>query len=172
MAYNNGYYIDKTGTRNNVPEIEVLDTVKYCKYCGSRIDTDAVFCSECGRRLSSEDPQRDASGRVFVSNTTFSSNTTVNNNTSNINYTTVNIGTQPGASAPQPEYMPVRYGRRVDKWAAFLLCLFLGPIGAHKFYEGKTGMGLLYLFTGGLLGIGWIADLLIILGKSDPYWVN
>ena len=54
---------------------------------------------------------------------------------------------------------------------AFLLCLFLGPIGAHKFYEGKVGMGCLYLLTGGLLGIGWLADIFIILGKNDPYWV-
>ena len=26
--------------------------------------------------------------------------------------------------------------------------------GAHKFYEGKIGMGVLYIFTGGLFGIG------------------
>lgn len=40
----------------------------------------------------------------------------------------------------------------------FLLCLFLGPFGVHKFREGKIGMGILYFFTGGLLGIGWLYD--------------
>lgn len=37
--------------------------------------------------------------------------------------------------------------------------LFLGPLGIHKFKEKKWGIGLLYLFTGGLFGIGWIYDL-------------
>lgn len=58
-----------------------------------------------------------------------------------------------------------------DKWISFLLCLFLGGIGAHKFYEGKIGMGILYLFTGGLFLIGAIIDLLIILTKPNPYYV-
>lgn len=47
----------------------------------------------------------------------------------------------------------------------FLLCLFLGVFGAHKFYIGKTGMGFLYLFTGGLFGIGWIIDTISLLLK-------
>lgn len=38
------------------------------------------------------------------------------------------------------------------------LCLLLGWLGAHKFYAGKMGMGILYLFTFGLCGIGWIVD--------------
>ncbi|MDH5738601.1 MAG: NINE protein [Gammaproteobacteria bacterium] len=42
---------------------------------------------------------------------------------------------------------------------AYLLWLPLGIIGAHKFYLRKPGMGILYLFTGGLFIIGWIIDL-------------
>ena len=61
--------------------------------------------------------------------------------------------------------------KRCDKWIAFFLCLFLGGIGAHKFYEGKGGQGVLYLLTVGLFGIGWIIDIFVILGKSDPYYV-
>lgn len=61
--------------------------------------------------------------------------------------------------------------RARNKWTSFLLCLFLGILGAHKFYEGKTGMGLLYLFTGGLFGIGWALDCLILLLKPNPYYV-
>lgn len=38
------------------------------------------------------------------------------------------------------------------------LCLLLGWAGAHKFYVGKTGIGILYLFTLGLFGFGWIID--------------
>lgn len=64
------------------------------------------------------------------------------------------------------------YGRKqCDKWTAFLLCLFLGYFGGHKFYEGKTGLGILYIFTFGLFGIGWLIDIIIILCKPNPYYV-
>jgi TM2 domain-containing membrane protein YozV len=32
-----------------------------------------------------------------------------------------------------------------NKGAAVLLCFFLGGLGAHKFYLGQTGLGVLYL---------------------------
>ena len=43
-------------------------------------------------------------------------------------------------------------------WLDFFLCFFLGPLGVHKFKERKIDMGILYLFTFGLFGIGWIFD--------------
>lgn len=42
---------------------------------------------------------------------------------------------------------------------AWLLLTFLGVFGLHRFYQGKWGTGLLYLFTLGLFGIGWLYDL-------------
>lgn len=50
-----------------------------------------------------------------------------------------------------------------SKTVALLLCIFLGPLGIHRFYVGKIGTGLLYLFTMGLFGIGWIVDIVRIL---------
>ena len=61
--------------------------------------------------------------------------------------------------------------KKCDKWVALLLCIFLGVLGGHKFYEGKTGMGILYIFTGGLFFVGVIIDLISILGKSNSYYV-
>ena len=58
-----------------------------------------------------------------------------------------------------------------SKWASFFLCLFFGVIGVHKFYEGKVGLGVLYLFTGGFLGIGVFVDLIVLLFKPNPYYV-
>ncbi len=66
---------------------------------------------------------------------------------------------------------PVAIGRPKDKWVAFVLCFFLGVFGGHKFYEGKAGMGVLYIFTAGLFGIGWLVDLIVLLTKSNPYYV-
>ena len=61
--------------------------------------------------------------------------------------------------------------KEINKWTSFWLCLFLGIFGVHKFYEGKIGMGILYICTLGLFGIGWIVDLIIILTKTNPYYV-
>lgn len=46
-----------------------------------------------------------------------------------------------------------------NKIVAFFLCLFFGIVGVHYFYVGKVGMGILYLFTAGLFGIGWVVDI-------------
>ena len=45
-----------------------------------------------------------------------------------------------------------------NKWVSLLLCVFLGIFGAHKFYEGRILLGLLYLFTGGFACIGVYDD--------------
>ncbi|MGI6005461.1 MAG: NINE protein [Christensenellales bacterium] len=58
-----------------------------------------------------------------------------------------------------PSGMPTSH---LSKIAALLLCIFLGPFGAHRFYAGKVGTGLLYLVTGGLCGIGVIVDIVLI----------
>ena len=57
-----------------------------------------------------------------------------------------------------------------NKWVSFFLCLFFGLIGAHKFYEGRILLGILYFFTAGFAGIGVIIDLIILFFKPNPYY--
>ena len=49
-----------------------------------------------------------------------------------------------------------------SKKTALILCTLLGILGFHYFYVGRIGKGLLYLFTGGLVCFGWIADIIKI----------
>lgn len=46
---------------------------------------------------------------------------------------------------------------------AFLLCFLLGVFGAHRFYVGKIGTGILMLVTLGGLGIWALVDLIMII---------
>ena len=103
---------------------------------------DAVICTLCGRQV---EETAQATPNIVINNT----NTNENINTMNA-------------------YMQAKAR---NKWVAVLLCFFLGGIGAHKFYEGKIGMGVLYIFTFGLFGIGILIDFITLLFKPNPYYV-
>ena len=116
---------------------------KFCKFCGEKIVADAVLCPKCGRQV---EELKSATAQPSI---------VINNSNSNVN------GMQGG-------YPGVKMK---NKWVSFLLCLFLDCLGAHRFYEGKIGTGILWLLTGGLFGIGVLVDLICILFKPNPYYV-
>lgn len=62
---------------------------------------------------------------------------------------------QPITSAPTPS------GEK-DWLITLLLCIFLGGLGIHRFYVGKTGTGILMLLTLGGCGIWIIIDIIMI----------
>ena len=47
---------------------------------------------------------------------------------------------------------------------AYLLLLFLGGLGIHRFYLGRPVSGIFYLLTLGFLGFGCFIDLFLIPG--------
>ncbi|HCQ33297.1 MAG TPA: hypothetical protein DIV54_07330 [Verrucomicrobiales bacterium] len=49
---------------------------------------------------------------------------------------------------------------------AFLICLFLGILGIHRFYVGKTGSGIAQLLTLGGLGVWVFIDWIMIMCGS------
>lgn len=122
---------------------EIQTKTKFCKHCGEKIPEDAIICSHCGRQVES---LKNEQPQVVVNNT--NTNTNLNTNTNNSAYR--------GAK---------------NKWVALMLCIFLGFLGAHKFYEGKILLGIVYLCTMGFFGIGVFIDFFSLLFKPNPYYV-
>lgn len=56
----------------------------------------------------------------------------------------ININLTNTQATPQPTYI-ANNTKAVNKVAYCLLAFFLGGIGIHKFYSGKTAAGILYL---------------------------
>lgn len=61
---------------------------------------------------------------------------------------------------------------KTSKKTELILCIFGGCIGLHKFYRKQIGMGILYFLTWGLLGIGWIADIISLAVNYNKDGVN
>lgn len=118
------------------------ENTKFCEHCGNQIHIEAVLCPKCGHQVEKlKYEESKVNPQVVINN--------MNNNT---------------ISSSQMK-------KECDKWIAFLLCFFLGFFGAHKFYEGKTGLGILYIFTFGLFGIGIFVDAIVLLCKPNPYYI-
>lgn len=138
-------------TANSCPNCGYTFTkMKFCKFCGEKIPYDSVICTKCGRQV--ENQKND--GGITINNASSSSSSSSSS-----------------ASATSENAEEKRKLKRIDKNIALLLCIFLGWCGGHKFYEGKSGMGVLYILTFGLCGIGWIIDIIAIATKPNPYYV-
>jgi len=55
-------------------------------------------------------------------------------------------------SLPQTRAIPKRLS------VAYILWLLFGIMGVHRFYLKNPKTGLVYMFTGGIFGLGWLAD--------------
>ena len=122
--------------------------MKTCPKCGAEVD--GIFCLNCGAAVNSEPASAPAStpaGNDFKEKP---------------------MGGAPYQPPVQQPYYPPAPQQPVQEpglGIELLLCFFLGGFGVHKFYRKKIGMGLLYLITGGLFGIGWLVDTIVLFVK-------
>ena len=49
-----------------------------------------------------------------------------------------------------------------SRMVALMLCIFLGYFGVHRFYVGTIVTGVIWMVTGGLFGVGYIIDIIVI----------
>ena len=94
----------------------------FCPHCGKKITADGDFCPNCGKAFSDTNSNSTSQDKIVINNVV-------------------------SASANASARSVVGARRAVNKWVSLILCLFFGVFGFHKFYEGKIGMGILYLFT-------------------------
>ncbi|XP_046555874.1 uncharacterized protein LOC124265126 isoform X1 [Haliotis rubra] len=64
-----------------------------------------------------------------------------------------------GQAPPRQAHPYVVQNNKKSLVEAYILALVLGWLGAHHFYLRRTGFGLVYFFTFGLLGVGYVVDL-------------
>lgn len=134
---------------------------KFCEHCGSVLVKEAVICPTCGCQVA---PLRQAIEQVPIQQ--------------------VPVQQMPGQQI-QVQQIPGQQPMQVivnnylsnnnspkDKKVALLLCFFFGGLGVHRFYEGRIGTGILWMFTCGLFGIGWLADIIRIACAPNPYYIK
>ncbi|MBQ1862837.1 MAG: NINE protein [Clostridia bacterium] len=162
--------------------------MKKCEYCGRTAHDSDKFCSGCGAnqfRIICANCGNEYSDGLFCPkcgvkagqqakicpdcNTEYYTNACPNcGYTANREIVVREVYQPEEYSEPVREQVDFN-GNVKSKSVALLLCVLLGLFGAHKFYEGKIVMGIVYLFTYGLFGIGWILDIIAIALKPSQY---
>ena len=130
-----------------------------CPSCGANVNS--AFCEYCGTKMPIEK----------VEAQTINAETVIVNN-----YYTEERQTGPSyqQSQQQPPYASAPYGNAYSadpqiyaspksRTITLLLCVFLGIFGAHRFYLRRYALGILYFFTLGIFGIGWLVDIVLVL---------
>ena len=125
------------------PNCGAVITGKFCEYCGTHFASDGdakvVIINNFYGPADNDSADQSAFNRGFAAN---------NNAQAAFAYAATN-----NANADVS---------RKSRLVALLLAVFLGYFGVHRFYAGQIATGIVYLFTFGLLDLGWVVDIIRI----------
>lgn len=122
--------------------------MKSCSHCTAQNHDNARFCAHCGFPLeNAQQAQYQQTQHAYQQPGQQSA------------YEQPQYTQAPG----QPPYgAPVAPQSPKSRLVTLLLAFFVGHLGVHNFYVGKTGKGIAYIFTFGLFGIGVLIDIIQI----------
>lgn len=121
--------------------------MKLCKKCASEVKDNASICPNCGATFID-------SKEIIIEEHKYENN---DNYKEDKQQPFMNNGLVRGP---------------YKKWLSITLCILLGWLGAHKFYEGKFYVGIFYVVTLGFWGIGIVLDLIKLIKRPKLYYVS
>jgi len=132
--------------------------MSYCINCGAEIPADAEVCTDCGvnqgTELTGSHGERGAD-QVYCADC------------GELIYKQAEVCPSCGARQPDTDSE-----KDTEQVAAGVLAILLGGIGVHKFYQGNTRNGVLYLcffWTGIPAVLGLIEGILMLIADEDEY---
>lgn len=147
-----------------------------CKGCGVELQAGVRYCPYCGKEQPQEQVNANNRGAQHIHiHTHYDGPQYQQQPQVQVNYQQQPQYQQVQYQQPQvqvqyqQQYQPVQYVQPVQqispksRTVALLLEFFLGFLGIHRFYMGHAGLGVLYLLTGGVCGIGCLVDFFILL---------
>lgn len=133
--------------------------MSYCHNCGEEIDDQAEVCTHCGvnqsTKLEGSHGDRGETEKYCT-------------NCAELIHKQADICPECGV----PQQTAPSSAADTDQTVAGILAILLGGLGAHKFYQGRIGLGLLYLcffWTAIPALIGLIEGILILVADEEEY---
>ncbi len=132
--------------------------IKFCEYCGSELHPGALNCDICGAAISTE-PYNDPNNPAFQQQAAPQAYQQLYQQQQRP-YQQSGYPGQPNLQQPYQQPMPYHQGQTYQqqihvmqsqnvklksKVAAAILAFFLGSLGIHNFYLGKTAVGVIQL---------------------------
>lgn len=124
------------------------DKMKLCKNCAKEVKDNAIICPYCGSSF------QDKKEGILEENI---QEKEIHQNQENKKQPYMDNGIIRG-----PFY----------KWISIPLCILLGWLGVHKFYERKYIIGVFYAITFGFWGIGIVFDLIKLVKQPKYYYIS
>lgn len=121
-----------------------------CKHCGAEVGSEYRLCPYCRTELEYPTQNQNNGGgqpTIIVQNVISNENAVSNRN--NVGYAVRGIACSPKS-----------------KNLTLILAIVLGFVGAHRFYVGKVGSGIVWLFTCGGFFFGYIYDIIKVLSGT------